>query len=65
VKIRQDLGTIEELLEQPGDLTVIATVRLLKKSERVFIEIEADQGVSRRVLKKVLRRASLELPNQP
>jgi hypothetical protein len=65
MKFRQDLGKIEELLLQPGDLTVIATVRLLKKNGRVFVECESEEGVSRRTLKKVLRRVSLELPNQP
>jgi len=56
---------MEELLEQPGDLTVLATVRLMRKLNRVFVEVESEEGVSRRTLKKMLRRVSLELPNQP
>jgi len=65
MKFRQDIGKMEELLEQPGDLTVLATVRLMRKLNRVFVEVESEEGVSRRTLKKMLRRVSLELPNQP
>jgi hypothetical protein len=60
--IRKDIGKIEEILEQPGDLEVVATVRFLRKNGRVFVEIESEEGISRRTLKKTLRRVSLEIP---
>jgi hypothetical protein len=65
VRITQDLGKVEELLEQPGEITVWATVRLLRKNGRVLVEVESEEGISRRVLKKVLRRCALELQRQP
>jgi hypothetical protein len=65
LRITQDLGKVEELLEQPGEITVWATVRLLRKNGRVLVEVESEEGISRRVLRKVLRRCALELSMQP
>jgi hypothetical protein len=48
MRIQQDLGKVEELLEQPGEITVWATIRLLLKNGRVLVEVESEQGVSRR-----------------
>lgn len=61
MRIQKDLGKLEEVLEAPGELSVIATVRFLRKNRHVLVEIESDEGVSRRVLRKSLRRLSLEL----
>ena len=62
--MRKEYGQekMEQLLEQPGDLTVVATIRLMRKNRRIFVEVESDEGISRRVLKKALRWASLEVP---
>jgi hypothetical protein len=62
--VRKEYGQekMEALLEQPGDLTVVATIRLMRKNRRIFVEVESDEGISRRVLKKALRWASLEVP---
>jgi len=62
-KMRRDIGKIEELLQLPGDIKVLATIRILNKAGHAFVELESDQGVSRRLLKKMLRRMSLEMPN--
>ena len=62
--MRKEYGQekMEQLLEQPGDLTVVATIRLMRKNRQIFVEVESDEGISRRVLKKALRWASLEVP---
>lgn len=60
---RKDIGKIEEILETPGDLDVVATVRFLRKNGHIIVEIESDEGISRRLLRKTLRRAALELPH--
>lgn len=62
MKFTRDLGKLETILEAPGDLEVVATVRLMRKNGHVFAELESDEGVSRRTVKKLLRRLSLELP---
>jgi hypothetical protein len=61
VRIQRDMGKVEELLAQPGDLKVVATIRFLRKGNHLIFELESDEGISRRLVKKTLRRASLEL----
>ena len=65
MKANRDLTKLEEILEQPGDLEVIATIRVMRKRGNVFVELDSDEGISRRLVKKFLRRASLDLPTQP
>lgn len=62
MRIRKDIGRIEEILEEEGPLEQIAIVRFLRKNGHVFVEIESDEDISRRILRKTLRRAALEIP---
>ncbi len=65
MKANRDMAKLEAVLEQPGDLEVIATIRVMRKNGHVFVELDSDEGISRRLVKKLLRRASLDLPTQP
>ena len=64
MQFRKDLGKIEEILQQPGALETVAVVRILRKNGHAFLEVESEEGISRRALKKMFRRLSLEI-NQP
>jgi hypothetical protein len=63
-KFRRDIPKLEKILEQPGPIEVIATIRVMRKNGNVFLELDSDQGISRHLLKKMLRRVSLELPRE-
>lgn len=55
------MGKLEALLQAPGDLKVVTTIRLMRKGDHLLFEMESDEGISRRTLRKALKRASLEL----
>lgn len=61
VKFYHDLGRYEELMQAPGEIEVIATIRVMTKNGKGYAELEADERISRRTVKKLLRRLSLEL----
>ena len=59
--IIRDMDKLEAILEAPGDLESVATIRVMRKKGHVFVEMEADGSLSRHTLKRMMRIMAVEL----